>query len=223
MQLLVDNTILLESKEFTHEIDQLNKYIITHLTGIYDYLNIYTERMCKITLIDNREEFDELYKEYMQTDAEKKAHTEVSPAISSFINGDNLYVLNYDAYINYFKNSKTTIDEYNAKVLADLIPIFQVWKFGKLSGNKVIDRGLAVFLAFDDVNCKVLNDSYTTLAKSDNDKAYGNFFKYLDELLNHEYGDNQMIDLLTGNFDNDRLHKIYEGYKRQFMANRSRQ
>ncbi|MBR6073590.1 MAG: hypothetical protein IKP76_04650 [Bacilli bacterium] len=218
MEVLANENVVIKANKYYDEIDDLVKYINSYIVPIFDYLSLSTNKMCNIRLLDSKEELDLLYKELMQSEGEKNSHKEVPSNIASFIYENDLFILNYESFIDVYQHNRTTQEEFFGEIVGNLVSIFQTWKYGKLTDNPIINKGLAVYLSGQDINSKILIDSYIDLKRSNSIKAYGNFYKYIDNTLDRE-GINK---LLSNNIDEDRLRKIYDGYKHQFLSNRGK-
>ena len=150
MEILASNNVVIKSNIDYEELDGLSRYIITRQEEIFDYLNLNTSKMCKIHILDKKEALDMLYKELIFTEQDKSSRKEVPSSIGSFLYEDDFFILNYEDYTNSYLHSKTTIDDYYAEVVAGIIPIFQKWRFGKLSDSTIINQGLAAYLSGQD-------------------------------------------------------------------------
>lgn len=217
MKVLANENVVISSNKYYDEIDELIRYINTQMVSIFDYLLLSTNKMCDIHILDNKDELNMLYLELMMPDNKDIKHTEVSSKLASFIYNDDLFILNYDAYINVYQHNKTTREEYYAEVVSNLVHIFQIWKYGKLSESEVINKGLAAFLSGQDVHSKVLIDSYVDFVKSNNVKSFGDFYRFIDSVLDKE----SIKKLLASPIDPDYIRKLYDGYKHQIFKNRS--
>ena len=82
----------------------------------------------------------------------------------------------------------------------------------------MINQGFATYLSGLDLNVRMLIDSYHDLLKSDNTRAYGDFFKYLDSTYSKE----EIFKLLSGEINEERIQKMYGDYKRQFFSSRGK-
>ena len=218
MEVLANDNVKIKSNEYYQEIDELVKYINTYLPNIFEYLSLYTDKMCTVRILDSKEELDMLYKELMFDENDIKSHKEVPGSIVSFTYGDEFFILNYEEYIDVYQHSKTTLDDYKAEVVEGLVPIFQLWRYGKLSTSNVVNKGLAAFLSGKDINVRMLIDSFVDLARSGNSKAYGDFYRFLDSTLDRD----TIIKLISGGINEDKIHSLYEGYKHQFLASRGK-
>ena len=218
MEVLANENVVIKANKYYDEIDDLVKYINSYIVPIFDYLSLSTNKMCNIRLLDSKEELDLLYKELMQSEGEKNSHKEVPSNIASFIYENDLFILNYESFIDVYQHNRTTQEEFFGEIVGNLVSIFQTWKYGKLTDNPIINKGLAVYLSGQDINSKILIDSYIDLKRSNSIKAYGNFYKYIDNTLDRE----RINKLLSNNIDEDRLRKIYDGYKHQFLSNRGK-
>ena len=218
MEVLTNDNVVIKCVRYDDEVEQIVNYIKEKMIAVDEYLQLVSNKMCTVHLIDSKAKLDILYSELIFDEHDRKIGKEVPSGLTSFCFNDNFFILKYDAYKNVFKHDKTTFEEYEAEVLAGIIPILQRWRFGKLSNSKVIDQGLAAFLSGQDTNVRMLMDSYHDLIKSDNTKAYGDFFKYIDSTYSKE----QIFKLLSGDIEADRIQKIYVDYKRQFLASRGK-
>ena len=210
-----DNVII--KGVYTDEVEALRKHITNSMTSICDYF-LYNpnNNIIRINVLNSKEELDELYKQLILNGEDKNL-----PSLShlvAFDYEDMVFILEYDQYINVFQHEKTTLEEYLEDVMFYMVPIIQKWKFGHLSPNDVFNKGVAAYLAGIDIDTRVLTDSYMSLAKSGNLRQIGDFYRYLDNLLEKE----DLFNLMNKEPDIDRMHKLYDGYKHQFFKSRGR-
>ena len=219
MQVLVGENVVIDASDYYNEIDSIRNKIVSKEMSIFSYLSLPIDvgHFIVIKILKDKEELDDQYREVFYNEKEKLQS--VPSSIVAFNNDNVLYVLSYEAYQCTLDHERDTVDDYANYVLFHLIPIYQKVAFGRLSNNSVINRGLAAFLTYDDLNTKMLDVNYHELMKSGNPIQCGDFVRFIDDLKGRDY----VFKLLRNELEEDEILNLYEGYKKQFFASRSKQ